>query len=468
MKTSERIIKELDPILKPKSIALVGASKEPQKWGNVVLRNLVTRGYKGKVYPVNPNCDEINGMRCYSSLTDIQDDLDCVYIAVPAPIVPNILKQCAEKKVKGVIIISGGFAEKDEEGKKLEEELVNIARKGGFRILGPNTMGVYSGSTNMNATFTSFAPKSGNIAFISQSGYFGGQLFSIANSEDIGFSMFVNVGNQSDIQIHEVIAYLGFEENTKVITLYIEGLKNGKEFIETCREIAKKKPIIAYKAGKSAIGTRAARSHTASLAGNDQIYDAAFKKAGVIRVSESYHLFECGNALALQPPSKGNRIGIVSSSGGLCVSASDLTNELGLNIPTLDEETRLLVRKFLSPHASEPYNPIDTAGDLRSTIYPQIAEILLGKRYIDALIVAPTFGLVDSTETLNEELDASNRLGELQKKYGKPIIVSLSNPNIKSAKTIKSLGIPIYRTPEQCVRALYSLYEYGQIKYSLK
>jgi acetyltransferase len=468
MKISKSIVKELDPIFKPKSLALVGASKEPQKWGNVVLKNLVTRGFKGKIYPVNPNCDEIYGIKCFSSIVDIQDDLECVYIAVPALSVLNILKQCVEKKVKGAIIISGGFAEKDELGKKLEEELVSTARKGAFRILGPNTMGVYSGSTNMNATFTSFAPKPGTIAFVSQSGYFGGQLFSIANSEDIGFSMFVNVGNQSDIQIQEVIAYLGFEEHTKVITLYIEGLKNGEEFIETCREIAKEKPIITYKAGKSTIGSRAAKSHTASLAGNDSIYDAAFKKGGVIRVRESYHLFECGNALTLQPPSKGNRIGIVSCSGGLCVSASDLANELGLSIPTLDEETRLKVRKYLSPHASEPYNPIDTAGDLRSIIYPQIAKILLERKYIDALIVSPTFGLVDSAETLNEELDASKRFGELQKEYGKPMIVSLSNPNIESAKFIKNLGIPIYRTPEQCVRALYSLYEYGQIKYYLR
>jgi len=458
---AEKVVEELDPILKPKSIALIGASHDERKWGNVVLKNLIEKGYKGKVYPVNPKIGEIYGIKCYNSILDVKDDVECAYIAIPAPSVPEVLRECGEKGVRGAIIISGGFSETGKNGVDLERELVNIARKYGFRILGPNTMGVYSASMNMNATFTSFVPKPGHIAFVSQSGYFGGQLFSIANMEDIGFSFFVNVGNQSDVQLHEVIEYLLHDENTRVIALYIEGLRDGRRFIEAC---SKKpiKPIVVYKVGRSPTGARAALSHTASLAGNDRVYDAVFEKVGAIRVQESRHLFECAYALEWQPPAYGNRLGVVSSSGGLCVSLSDLAYELGLEIPVLDEDTRSRIRGMLMSHASEPLNPVDTAGDLRSQVYLNIAEILLDKDYIDIVVVSPTFGLIDSAEALKEEMETVTGFCKIGKKYGKPIILSIVNPSSASARFLKRCGFPVYQTPEQCARAAYALYLFGK------
>lgn len=460
----EKIVEELNPIFRPKTIALIGASHDERKWGNVVLRNLIERGYKGKVYPVNPNIKEIYGLKCYSSILDINDKIECAYIAIPAKSVQNVLKECGEKGVKGTIIISGGFSETGKSGEDIERGLLNIARKYGFRILGPNTMGVYSASMNMNATFTSFAPKPGNIAFLAQSGYFGGQLFSIANMEDIGFSIFANVGNQCDIQMHEVIEYLFYEENTKVITLYVEGLKDGKRFIEECSKACKRKPIVVYKAGRSPIGAKAALSHTASLAGNDKIYDAAFEKAGAIRVSESYHLFEYAYALETQPPANGKRLGIVSSSGGFCVSLSDAAYDLGLEIPPLNPITKSEIMKMLMPHANEPYNPIDTAGDLRNQIYPKIAKILLDKEYVDIIIISPTFGLINTIGALKEEKEAVIEFLQLKKEYSKPIIFSLTNIVSPTVKLLKKYRFPVYRTPEQCARAAYALYKFGKIK----
>lgn len=458
----ERVVEELDPIFKPKAIALIGASREERKWGNVVLRNLIERGYKGKVYPVNPNVRELYGLKCYSSILDVEDDVECAYIAVPAKTVPDVLIEAGEKGVRGVIIVSGGFSETGEGGEGLEKRLLDIARRYGFRILGPNTMGVYSAAVNMNATFTSFAPKPGGIAFVSQSGYFGGQLFSIANMEDIGFSVFANVGNQCDIQVHEVIEYLAYEESTRVITLYIEGLRDGRRFVEVCSNVSRRKPVIVYKAGRSPEGARAAISHTASLAGNDKVYEAAFEKAGAVRVSESYHLFEYAHALERQPPAKGKRLGIVSSSGGLCVSLSDAAYELGLEIPALDPSTRTEIRRLLMPHASEPCNPIDTAGDLRNQIYPKIAKILLEKEYINIVIVSPAFGLVDSAEALKEEMETVVEFRRLGNEYGKPMVFSLANPLSPSARFLKRYGFPVYRTPEQCARAAYALYMFGE------
>ncbi|MCX8188725.1 MAG: CoA-binding protein [Nitrososphaeria archaeon] len=458
----EKIVEELDPIFKPKTIALIGASREERKWGNIVLKNLIGRGYKGKVYLVNPNIKEIYGLKCYNSILDINDDIECAYIAIPANLAQNVLKECGEKGVKGAIIISGGFSEIGKNGEEVEKGLLVIAKRYRFRILGPNTMGVYSAAMNMNATFTSFAPKPGNIAFVSQSGYFGGQLFSAANMEDIGFSIFANVGNQCDIQVHEVIEYLFYEENTKVITLYVEGLEDGKRFIEKCSRVSKHKPIVVYKAGKSPIGARATLSHTASLAGNDKIYDVAFEKAGAIRVSESYHLFEYAHALETQHAANGNRLGIVSSSGGFCVSLSDTAYELGLEIPTIDIDTRKEIKKILMSYTSEPYNPIDTAGDLRNQIYPKIAKILLDKEYIDIVIISPTFGLIDTVEALKEETEALIEFLQLKKEYDKPIIFSLTNFLTPIVKLLKRYRFPVYRTPEQCARAAYALYMFGK------
>lgn len=458
---AERVVEELDPILKPKSIALIGASHDERKWGNVVLKNLIEKGYRGKVYPVNPKIKEVYGIKCYSSILEIREDVECAYIAIPAPSVPDVLKECGRKGVRGAIIISGGFSETGKSGEEMERELVNIARKYGFRILGPNTMGVYSAAMNMNATFTSFAPKPGHIAFVSQSGYFGGQLFSIANMEDIGFSFFVNVGNQSDVKVHEVIEYLLQDENTRVIALYIEGLRDGKRFIEACSK-GSLKPIVVYKVGRSQTGARVALSHTASLAGNDRIYDAVFEKIGAIRVLESRHLFECAYALEGQPPAYGNRLGVISSSGGLCVSLSDVAYELGLEIPVLDENTRAKIKSMLMPHASEPWNPIDTAGDLRSQVYLNVAKILLDKEYIDIVVVSPTFGLIDSAETLKEEMETVTGFCKIRKEYEKPIIFSIVNPSGASVKFLKRCGFPVYQTPEQCARAAHALYLFGK------
>ncbi|HDO41971.1 MAG TPA: CoA-binding protein, partial [Candidatus Bathyarchaeota archaeon] len=276
---------KLDAFFNPKSIAVIGASREPQKVGHRVFRNLIESGFHGGLYPINPNANKLLGFKCYKSVLDVPDHIDLAVIVVPARIVPSVVEECGLKGVKGIVIISAGFSEVGREGARLEREVIDLCRKYGMRMQGPNCLGLISVQSRVNASFAPTMPLPGNIAFISQSGALGSTILNWAIRNEIGFTKFISLGNEADLNAADFIEALEDDEETKVIGLYMEGVKEGKRFIEVAKKVVRKKPIIAIKAGTTDAGIRAVSSHTGSLAGSDTAFSAAFRKAGIIRAN---------------------------------------------------------------------------------------------------------------------------------------------------------------------------------------
>jgi acetate---CoA ligase (ADP-forming) len=271
---TKTIREELNPIFQPESIAVIGASNTEGKWGNMMITRPVQSGYRGRIYPVNPREDRVYGLKSYARIQDIPDNVDLAIFTIPAAMVPDGMKDCVEKGVKAGVIISAGFAETGKAGEVLQHEVAKIARQGHIRFIGPNCMGIWSSSARLNTAFR-FTPQPGGISFVSQSGTMGGYLLETANNKGYGFNAFLSVGNQADLSMADYIAYLGEDDLTRVIVLYIEGLKDGRRFFETARQVVQKKPIIVYKAGRTESGSRATMSHTASIAGSDEIFESA-------------------------------------------------------------------------------------------------------------------------------------------------------------------------------------------------
>ena len=298
---ANRQIDNIKYIFEPKSIAVIGASRDPKAWGHVILKNIIDYGFEGKVYPVNPKTDRLLGLRCYPDVRSIPGDIDLVVITVPAKIVPYVMEACIERGVKAAIIITAGFSEIGLEGEKLEKEVVKIARKGKIRFVEPNRMGVFVAKSKLNAVFTSISPKAGHIAFISQSGAFAGTMLYWVAMKNIGFSTAISVGNRADLEVSDYLMYLADDETTKVTIMYIEGVKDGRKFIKALECYTRKKPLVVMKIGYTASGAKAAHSHTAAIAGRDEIYNAVFRKYGVIRVYEPDDMFNTALAFEKLP-----------------------------------------------------------------------------------------------------------------------------------------------------------------------
>ena len=471
------IVKQLDPIFKPKSIAVLGASDTAGKWGYLMVERPLNTGFSGAIYPVNPNKKEILGLRSYRSVLDIPGQVDLAVMTAPAPTVPELMRECSQKGVKGAVLIPGGFAEAGSKGKALEDEVVRIARAGKIRFVGPNCMGIWSAAGNLNLCFYQ-APKPGTIAFVSQSGTFGGYLSEIANAKGYGLSKFINIGNQADITASEYLEYLANDDYTKVIVFYMEGFKDGKRFFELAKHVIKRKPIVIYKGGSTNAGARATLSHTASLAGSEEIFEGMCRQAGIIRVREAIHTFEMAEALVEQPSLRGRRVAIMGS-GGQGVVATDACASLGLEVPEFDKETAISLQKLLPPHAPPARNPIDFASGYRTAIdETKIVEKLLRLDYIDGVItnvpVNPMFwgpkptsadnnkSLPDAIKTV---LQATKIFATLPRKYNKPIItIRFRRTDDPTLDILKEAGIPVYDTPEQCARAMYALFKYGEAR----
>lgn len=472
------IKEQLDPIFKPESIAIIGASSSPLKWGGRMLNRPVRTGYRGAIYPVNPNMSEISGFRSYRSILDIPKPVDLAIMTIPAHMTPHAIKECVEKGVKGVILITAGYSEIGEEGKAIEDEVAQIAREGGIRLVGPNCMGLWSSSVNLNLSFE-LAPRTGPISFISQSGTFGVFLSEIANSKGYGLSKFVSIGNQADLTAADYLEYLAEDEQTGVIVFYIEGFKDGRRFFELAKDVAKIKPILIFKAGQTEAGSRAAMSHTASLAGSDDIFDSACRQAGLIRTNEAVHAFDMADALTTQPLPPGRRVAILGS-GGMGVVTADACASLGLEVPHLEIETVRLLQKTMPPHAPLPTNPIDFAGSARTANdEASVVEMLLGQDYIDGVIsnvpINPIVWsymtnpgkipklLLDATKLA---IDGASHFASLPAKFNKPIITMRLRKSEHDivADILKGAGIPIYDTPEECARSMFALAEYAEVR----
>ena len=347
--------RRLNAFFNPRSAAIIGATKKIEKAGNVIFKNFAynkTRGvFKGEIYPVNPHEESILGFKCYPYITEIPGELDLIVIIVPAKIVPTIMEEAVAKKVKTAIIISSGFREIG--NIELEEKIVNTAKKAGIRILGPNCLGVYYQKTGVDTLFlpetkvlttgdeviATPRPLVGDIAIVTQSGAFGVAALDFLAGRQIGISKFVSFGNKSDVTESEIMHYLLYDNETKVILLYVEDIKYGRRFLKISRNVTAKKPIVALKAGRSAAGARAAASHTGAIAGSDKIYDAAFEQSGVIRAGDMEEFFDMGKALAMQPPALGKNIGVLTDAGGPGIMAVDECESSGLSVNRFSEET---------------------------------------------------------------------------------------------------------------------------------
>ncbi|MEM3252553.1 MAG: CoA-binding protein, partial [Thermoplasmata archaeon] len=363
----------LDPIFKPKSIAIIGASREPYAIGYTVVKNLLTTRYEGKIYPINPKADEILNLKCYHSILDVPDPVDLAVITVPAKITPAVVEEAGKKGVIGVAIIASGFSEVGEVD--LENKIVEIAKKYKMRILGPNIVGLMNNPLKMNASFAPYLPYPGKIAMLSQSGALLIALDSRTWLDRVGMSHLISIGNMADLDFATLIEYFSIDDQTNCISLYVEGIKNGKNFIEASKKVLDK-PIVALKSGVSKRGAMAAASHTGSLAGSSKIYDAAFKQAGVIKATDLNDLFDKSLALASQPPMRGDNLLIITNGGGIGVLATDSAekNELQIKDPPEDLKEKI---KAIIPDFGSTKNPIDVTGMANDEWYKNTLSVAL-------------------------------------------------------------------------------------------
>ncbi|RLG78778.1 MAG: CoA-binding protein [Thermoprotei archaeon] len=451
----------LEKFFNPRSVAIIGATPKEGKVGKVLLENFIKR-FKGEVYPVNPNYTEVMGLKCYRSVKDIPGKVDLAVIAIPAPKVPEVLKEVGGKGIKAVIIISGGFRETGtEDGAKLEDELVKISREHGIRVIGPNCIGIYDNWSGVDTFFLPDEkmkrPPRGYIGFISQSGAFASALLDWMAHHGIGVARAVNYGNKIDVDDVDLLEYFGEDDNTKIIFMYIEGLKpgRGRLFIEKAREVAKKKPIVVYKAGKTPRGGLAAASHTAALAGDYQLYKAAIKQAGLIEATSFDEIMDLSKVLLTQPLMRGNRVYVVTDAGGVGVMLTDALASEGFEIPRTPPDLREELRKMLPPHCITE-NPIDLTGDADDERYRDVLRKLLPREDVDAVVVVALPQIPGIRGSLIEYLVEA-------KNYGKPLLaVVIGGPEAERFKNrLEDSGIPVFESPERTARALSALYRYS-------
>ncbi|MEM0026919.1 MAG: acetate--CoA ligase family protein [Ignisphaera sp.] len=445
----------LELLFRPRSIAVIGASREPTKLGYAVLKNIVESGYKGKVYPVNPHADQIMGLKAYKSVLDIPDEVDEAVFVIPAPAVPSALEECGKKGVKYAVIISAGFKEIGGEGVEREKRVVEIAKKYGIRVLGPNILGVIDTHTPLNASFGLTPPK-GGIAFVSQSGAYLAAIIDWSVKTGIGFSKIISLGNKADLNEIDFIEYLAEDPATKVILLYLESIANPKKFIEVASEVVKKKPILLIKGGMTEAGARAALSHTGSMAGGPLAVQTAMKKAGIVLVSEPIEFFDSAIAFSLMESLPGDRIAIVTNAGGPGVMTADLVALSGLKLAQLSPQTVEYLRSKLPPMAALN-NPIDVIGDARSDRYEVALDAVLKDPNVDAAIVILTPQVVTEPEKTAEVII------NMHKRYPqKPILAAfIGGPRVEKAiEMLKAAGIPVYESNDRAVTALAIMNRY--------
>jgi len=428
------------------------------------------------VYPVNPSLSDVLGIKAYQSVVNIPGSIDLAVIAVSAPQVPKILQECVQKRVRAAAIISAGFAETGESGQKLEAELVDIAQQGGLRFIGPNSMGYVDTSSHLSTMAWIREMKSGPVAVISQSGNYGEQIIYSGIASGIGFSKFISSGNEANLHLEDYLEYLAQDESTEIITAYIEGLREGRRFLQLAQEITVRKPVIVIKSGGTEGAIRAARSHTGALAGSDAVYSGAFRQAGVIRVKDEGELCDVATALLNQPLPGGNRVGILTIGGGLGVVAAEACEEAGLEIAPLASST---VEKLdsLLPSRWSHANPVDVAGiggAKREPVYSSLwalmeddnidailfqTPVILGTDHIAAVVGA------DEKEALAYQAMQKERLdivGQRARECGKLVFLVTAVTDAEACSFLQGRGIPIYTSPYRAARVLRHLFWYRQ------
>ena len=474
-----RAAEELRPFFEPTSIAVVGASRHVDKAGHVIFKNLAENQRRGllkaELYPVNPKAKTILGYDCYPSLRRIPGPVELVIIVVPAKFVPDIMRDAARKGAKAIIIISSGFSEVGNH--ELEEEVVRIARDAGMRVLGPNCVGVFDPYSGVDTVFlpetkvlktgeeivATPRPMPGHVAFLSQSGAFGAAALDYMTGTGLGLSKFVSFGNRCDVDECDLLAYLKDDEKTKVILMYIEGVKDGRCFMEMAREVTKKKPIVALKAGRTSAGARATKSHTGSMAGVDQIYDAVFAQCGIIRAANMEQFFDMGKVLSMQPPAKGPNIAVVTDAGGPGIMVVDELESRGLKVPELSEATKAKLRKLIEEGKIPPFsaigNPVDITGSATADMFEEATRVVLEDPDIHGVIVV---GL-HHVPALSE--DYVDRIAALAKASGKPVVacdIGETEMAYYIRRRFDKHGIPACESPEDAATCMAALVAYGR------
>jgi len=448
-------------LFNPRTVVVIGASDKVDTVGHSAIKNLLygrvngsyrEEGYQGKVYAVNVREQKHLGVPTYSSILEVpEDEIDLALIAIPAKYVLKVIDQCAKKKVKAAIVISAGFSETGKDGKRLEDELVEKARRYGIRILGPNCLGVMNVFKRLNATFTDEMLMLGPISFISQSGALCAAAIHYAKEKKIGFSHFISVGDKADIEDAELLDYLNKDPHTKCIALYVESFKDGRKFFETALRVNRTTPIVVLKAGRTEEGAKAAASHTGSIAGNDEAYDAAFKQAGIYRVDTLESLFDCARALGYQPIPRGDRVAILTNSGGPGVLAADHATRIGLRLAKLSAETLEKLNEHLPPAWSHS-NPIDILGDAGVVRYREILNILMEAPEVDSILVILT------PLTFTHPYLVSQQIVQIARKSPKPILANyLGTISQISGRYLDENGVPDITWTERAVRAMHAL-----------
>ena len=447
----------LDKIFKPKSIAVIGASNSMGSAGYRIFRNLIGSGWEGIAYPVNPGKESIQGVQAYATVFDLPKVVDLAIIATPAKTVAQVLEQCGKRGIKGILIISAGFKEVGEKGVVLEKELLKIKEKYGLRIIGPNCVGFILPYLNLNATFAESMPEQGNIALISQSGAVCGAILDWAAAAKVGFSAFTSVGSMLDVDFGDLIDYFGMDIHTRSIVLYIESITDARKFMSAARSFARTKPVIVIKAGRFKEGAEAASSHTGALAGEDVIYDAAFRRAGIVRVKDIRDLFNCASILAKQPRPTGPNIAIITNAGGPGVLATDSIIEKGGKLAHLSEKTIERLNEFLPEHWSKA-NPVDIIGDSDEERYKKAIETCLEDNNVDGILVLCVPQVMANPKKL------ADIIIDISRKTTKPILTSfIGEETVHHARQfLNRNNVPSYSSPAEAVDAYMYLYHYAK------
>jgi len=451
---------DLSALFKPRSVAVIGASKAREKIGNIIFRNIIGSGYQGSIFPINPKETEIEGYRAYPAIGDVPETVDLAVISLPAERVLPVVEACGQAEVKHLIVISAGFKEVGHEGLEREKEIVSIARRYGMRIVGPNCVGVMDTHTPLNASFAAGFPRKGSIAFISQSGAMLVAILDWSLATGLGFSQFISLGNKGDLTETEFIAMAADDPNTRVILCYIEDVAGGREFLDVCSRVSRKKPIVILKSGASQAGARAASSHTGALAGSDLAYDTAFRQAGVIRARSMSELFDLATAFATQPIPKSKKVAIVTNAGGPGIVATDRVEQAGLEMARFSKKTLEALRAEL-PREANIYNPVDVLGDARADRYRFALEKVVEDRYAGSTVV-----LVCPTATAEPVETAKAILDVRQANPDKPLFaVYMGGESLEEGcRLLSNSGIPCYTFPEVAIGAVKGLARYAEIR----
>jgi len=475
----------LDRLFNPRTIALIGASGNVRKWGHIILLNILKGNYLGTVYPVNLKEEKILGQKCYPSVADIPDDVDLAMLTTPAHLVPDLIDECGKKEIPFVTVITSDFSETGPEGAALERKVVDRGRRYGLRVVGPNTMGIFSAKPNIHALMPPIMPVRGSVSMFSQSGNVGVQMLSWGAEEGVGFEKFVSSGNEGDLTCVDYLKYFSEDESTRVILAYLEGIDPGADLFPVARKVSRTKPILVFKGGRTEVGGKAAASHSGAMAGETRIYRAAFIQSGMIEVKTSQALMDCAKAFSNYPIPRGNRVAIITRGGGWGVITADFCEENGLVVPPLSQE---IIEKFdkLLPKYWSRSNPVDLVATISHDPYPECLEILAEWDGIDAIIalgagvraeeydyskeVTGPKELMDSIAFLTEIFkDRANKpdailenMGGLVKRSGKPIIGVAIGAEATHKMNLERFQVVSYPTPERGVRVLRQMVKYSR------